>query len=276
MNPAMELSIGFSTCPNDTFIFDALVHGRVDRGALSFETHLADVEELNRMALEARLDITKLSYAAFALVSDRYQLLNAGSALGRGCGPLLIARGPTSEERWHHMRIARPGRMTTANLLLSHALPDAKDRTEYLFSQIEDAVLNGDADAGVIIHESRFTYAAKGLHKLMDLGGYWEQTTGQPIPLGGIAIRRELDEDLKIKVDRLVRQSVEHAFAHPQASNGYIMRHAQEMSPEVARQHIDLYVNSHSIDLGTDGRAAVRHLYAQAGLAVAEPVFVGI
>jgi len=271
----MQLSIGFSTCPNDTFIFDALVHGRIDCGGLRFNPHLADVEELNRFALETRLDITKMSYAAFALVSRHYQLLNAGSALGRGCGPLLISRGPIAKENWDRMRIAIPGRMTTANLLLSHALPKAANRTELLFSQIEKTVLSGDFDAGLIIHESRFTYAAKGLYKLIDLGEYWEQTTGQPIPLGGIAIRRDLDEDLKMKVDSLVRQSVEYAFAHPQASKEYIMHHAQEMSAEVARQHIDLYVNGHSIDLGTDGRAAVRHLYAQAGLVVEEPVFVG-
>jgi 1,4-dihydroxy-6-naphthoate synthase len=271
----MDLSIGFSTCPNDTFIFDAMVHGRIDCRGLTFVPQLADVEALNRMALEGRLDITKLSYAAYAQVSHRYQLLNAGSALGRGCGPLLISRGPIPMDKVSGLRLAIPGRMTTANLLLSHAFPQATDRVEMVFSAIEDAVLHGEVDAGVIIHESRFTYAAKGLHCLMDLGAHWELTTGQPIPLGGIAIRRNLPTEAKSSVDALVRQSVEHAFAHPDASHAYIMAHAQEMSPDVARQHIQLYVNQYSVDLGPEGRAAVRHLYAQAALTVQEPVFVG-
>lgn len=270
----MNLTLGFSPCPNDTFIFDALVHERIKTCGLSFAPLLADVQELNEMAVHGTLDITKLSYAAFPAVSQYYQLLPSGGALGRGCGPLLISRRSVQPDEFENLTVAIPGTMTTANLLLGHAFPTIKNRVPMLFSAIEQAVLDGAVDAGVIIHENRFTYASKGLVKLMDLGELWEQTTGHPIPLGGIAIKRSLPDDVKLTVARLVRESVEFAFANPDASAEFVRCHSQEMSPEVTRQHIELYVNLYSVDLGEDGRKSVRYLFEQGGLPVTEPLFV--
>jgi 1,4-dihydroxy-6-naphthoate synthase len=257
----MKLSIGFSPCPNDTFIFDALIHGRVDPEGLDFELVLSDVEELNQKAFRGDLDITKLSYHALAWLGEKYQLLDAGSALGRNCGPLLIAPKPIPGEEIPSLRIAIPGKYTTANFLLDFAFPQIRQKREMLFSEIENAVLDGQVDAGLIIHENRFTYADKGLVKLIDLGEYWEEATGNPIPLGGIAIRRSLPESLKFKVNQLIRKSVEFAFSHPEASRPFVRKYAQEMDPNVMQRHIQLYVNEYSIDLGTDGRSAVEHLF---------------
>jgi len=257
----MKLSIGFSPCPNDTFIFDALIHGRIDREGLDFEWVLSDVEELNQKAFRNDLDITKLSYHALAWLRESYQLLDAGSALGRNCGPLLIAQRPIPREDISSLTIGTPGKYTTANFLLDFAFPHVRQKREMIFSNIESAVLEGQVDAGLIIHENRFTYADKGLVKLIDLGTYWEETTGNPIPLGGIAIRRSLPEPVKSKVNRLIRKSVEFAFEHPEASRPFVREFAQEMDPAVMQQHINLYVNTYSIDLGADGRSAVRHLF---------------
>lgn len=270
----MNLSLGFSPCPNDTFIFDALVHEKINTCGLSFAPLLADVQELNEMAVHGTLDITKLSYAAFPAVSQQYQLLPSGGALGRGCGPLLLSNRLIEPDELENLTVAIPGAMTTANLLLDHAFPSIRNKTALLFSDIEQAVLDGAVDAGVIIHENRFTYASKGLVKLMDLGEHWEQTTGQAIPLGGIAIKRSLPDDVKLTVARLVRESVEFAFTNPNASAEYVRCHAQEMRPEVTRQHIDLYVNHYSVDLGEDGRAAVRHLFTKSRIPATEPLFV--
>ncbi len=257
----MKLTLGFSPCPNDTFIFDAMIHGRIDTEGLEFEVFLGDVEELNRRAGVADLDITKLSYHAYAHLTEKYILLDAGSALGNNCGPLLIAKSQIPSENISDLKIAIPGKLTTANFLLSLAFPNTTQKVEMLFSEIESAVLNGSVDAGLIIHENRFTYADKGLVKLIDLGEYWEQSTGMPIPLGGIVIKRNLPESILHKVNRIIRRSVEYAWANPVASEAFIAQHAQEMDPAVRRQHIDLYVNQYSADLGRHGRKAVSHLF---------------
>jgi 5,8-dihydroxy-2-naphthoate synthase len=250
-------------------MFDALVHDRVDRGGLAFDVRLADIEALNHAALTGAVDVTKLSYHAYAYCADRYQLLDAGSALGRDCGPLLISkRALTAEEAARgDLTIAIPGRHTTADFLLSLAFPSAKRKTEMVFSEIEDALVRGDVDAGLIIHENRFTYEAKGLRKIIDLGEYWERETGAPIPLGAIAVRRALPDEVKARVNDLVRRSVEYAFAHRDASLPYVRAHAQAMSEEVMYKHIDLYVNAFSIDLGAEGRRAVETLFARAAAA---------
>lgn len=256
-----KLSLGFSPCPNDTFIFDAMLHGKVDTEGIEFEVFMEDVEALNRRAFAGGIAVTKLSYHAFAYLTDRYVLLDAGSALGNNCGPLLVARSPMDAAAIASARIAIPGKMTTANFLLSLAYPDALDKTETLFSDIEDAVLDGRADAGLIIHENRFTYAQKGLVKLIDLGEYWETTTGLPIPLGGIVASRELPVEIRHKVNRVMRRSVEYAFAHPDEVMPFVRLHAQAMDDAVMKAHIDLYVSDYTADLGEKGRSAVAQMF---------------
>lgn len=257
----MDFTLGFSTCPNDTFIFDAMVNGRIDTEGLRFELHLADVEELNQLAFKSTLDITKVSYHAFAYLSEAYQLLTAGSALGFNNGPLLISKHKIYPDEVSGLKIAIPGKYTTANLLLSIAFPNLQQKREYLFSDIEEVILSGEADAGVIIHENRFTYQARGLKKIVDLGEYWDQLTGLPIPLGGIIIRRSLPQELRLKVNRVLRRSVEYAFENPNDSLPFVRQHAQSMEEEVMRNHIELYVNDFSLDLGTKGREAITTLY---------------
>ena len=259
----MKVSLGFSPCPNDTFIFDALVNRKIDTEGLEFETVLEDVETLNQWALQGKLDITKLSFPAFFQSPDKYVLLNAGSALGKGVGPLLISNNEqgTPNDEINHFSIAIPGINTTANLLLSFAFPHAKNKIPMIFSAIEDAVLAGKADAGVIIHENRFTYRQKGLHKIMDLGEYWEEKMKLPVPLGGIAAKRRLPEDRIKKTDRLIRKSIEYAFANYPLITDYVKLHSQSMSKDVMRQHIELYVNSFSLDLSEEGKKAVEKLY---------------
>jgi 1,4-dihydroxy-6-naphthoate synthase len=257
----MKLSLGFSPCPNDTFIFDAMIHGKIDTEGLEFDVHLGDVEELNQQAFAGNLDVTKLSYHAYAYLTDKYCLLDAGSALGNNCGPLLIARAPMPQEEIIEAKIAIPGKYTTANFLLGYACPQARHKVEMLFSDIEDAVLRGDVDAGLIIHENRFTYQQKGLVKLVDLGEYWENSTQMPIPLGGIVIRRDLPPDFQLKVNRVLQRSVQFAFDNPKSSLAYVRAHAQEMDEAVMYQHIELYVNDYTETLGERGRAAVQHLF---------------
>ena len=259
----MELSLGFSTCPNDTFIFDAMVNGRVNTEGLRFNLHLADVEELNQMAFSSTLDITKVSYHAFAYLSDGYQLLTAGSALGFGNGPLLISKHKIYPDELAGLKIAIPGKYTTANLLLSLAYPNLLHKKEYLFSDIEEVILSGEADAGVIIHENRFTYQSKGLKKIVDLGKYWEEETGLPIPLGGIVVRRNLPHELGLKLNRVLRRSVEYAMQNPNDSLPFVRKHAQAMDEEVMLNHIRLYVNEFSVDLGIKGREAIKTLYGK-------------
>ena len=259
----MRLSLAFSPCPNDCFIFDAIVHRRIDLEGLEFDTRLDDVEALNTAAFAGDADVTKLSFHAYAYCADRYVLLDAGSALGRHCGPLLISKRRilAGEVAAGALRIAIPGKYTTANLLMGLAYPRACDKTPLVFSEIEEAVASERFDAGVIIHENRFTYEQKGLTKIVDLGEFWEQETGSPIPLGGIVIRRSLPGEVTAAVNRIVRRSVEYAFANPQASLPYVRAHAQEMSEAVMYKHIDLYVNAFSIDLGAEGRRAVEVLF---------------
>ena len=297
----MKLSLGFSPCPNDTFIFDAMIHQKIDTEGLSFDVVFDDVETLNQKAFRAELDITKLSFHAYAYLTEQYVLLNAGSALGFGVGPLLICenedyistdslqnhRPPTSDlqpqtsnlkpqtsnlqpptsnlkPQTSNLRIGIPGKYTTANFLLSLALPEAKNKIEMKFFEIESALLNHQIDMGVIIHENRFTYQEKGLKKIIDLGEFWEDLTQGPIPLGGIMVKRELPENVKQKINRIIKRSVHYAFDHPESGIDFICSLSQEMSKEVINKHIELYVNKFSIDLGEVGRNAVQTFFEQA------------
>ena len=259
----MQLSLGFSPCPNDTFMFDALVNNKINIQDLVFNTHIADVEALNELCLAESLTISKLSYHAYTYLSDQYQMLTAGSALGRGVGPLLITKMPYNLHDVDRLKIAIPGKYTTAAFLLQAAFPEAKNIVPTRFENIEPMVLNGDVDAGVIIHENRFTYEDKGLLKILDLGEFWEQKTGLPIPLGGIAIKRELRQDIKLIVNELVASSVQYAFNHPESSIDYVNKHAQEMDDQILKQHIRTYVNPYSLDLGITGKKAVRRMFIE-------------
>lgn len=256
----MRLSLAFSPCPNDTFIFDAMVHHRIDTDGLEFDVQMEDVEQLNQWAAKEKMDITKLSFYAYHKLSDKYQLLDSGAALGRNCGPLLICKEGYSTTDVQNLRIAIPGEMTTAHFLLNFAFGPNLNKEVMLFSEIEQAVLEGKVDAGLIIHEGRFTFEQKGLKKIIDLGQHWEEKTGHPIPLGGIAVKRSLPEAIKSKINVLVKKSVLYAFQHKDASHDFVCANAQEMNPEIMRQHIDLYVNDFSIDLGEKGLAAVKEM----------------
>jgi len=262
----MKLSLGFSPCPNDCFMFDAIVNRRIDLEGLEFSVRMADVEALNTSAFAGEAAVTKLSYHAYAHCTRNYVLLDAGSALGRNCGPLLISHRAISEAAVAAggLRIAIPGKYTTANFLLGLAFPAARDKTELVFSAIEAALLEDQYDAGLIIHENRFTYGARGLQKIVDLGEFWERETGAPIPLGGIVVDRSLPDAVKHAVNRVLRRSVEYAFANRKASLPFVREHAQEMSEDVMYRHIDLYVNEYSVDLGPDGRRAVETLFERA------------
>jgi 1,4-dihydroxy-6-naphthoate synthase len=260
----MRLTLGFSPCPNDTFIFDALINGKIDTQGIDFDVVMEDVEALNRRAFAHELDVTKLSFHAFAHLTTFYTLLEAGSALGRNCGPLLVAKRPLSHEEVQQARIAIPGKMTTANFLLGLAYPAALNKEAVLFSDIEDRVVNGEFDAGLIIHENRFTYAQKGLVCIRDLGVFWESTTQLPIPLGGIVMKKALPSEVQQLLNHLMRQSVEFAFAHTESVMPFVRQHAQTMSDEVMLAHIGLYVNEHTIDLGEQGHKAVDTMFEQA------------
>jgi 1,4-dihydroxy-6-naphthoate synthase len=260
----MKLTLGFSPCPNDCFIFDAMVHGKIDTEGLEFEVVMEDVEALNQRAFKSELDITKLSFHAFLYVQENYILLKSGSALGFNCGPLLVQGSKFNVQSLDEARIAIPGKNTTANFLLSLAYPNAKNKTEVLFSDIEQGVLDGKYDAGLIIHESRFTYEQKGLKKIIDLGEFWESLIHAPIPLGGIVARRSFDNELLQKINRVIRKSVEYAYANTPDVMPYVKAHAQEMSEEVMKKHIDLYVNEYSIDLGETGNKAINLLFSKA------------
>ena len=260
----MNLSLGFSTCPNDTFIFDAMIHKKVDTEGLEFDVVLADVEELNRNAFTGNIDITKLSYHAYAYIAHNYKLLTSGSALGYKNGPLLISKRKIYRDEVADLKIAIPGKYTTANLLFSIAFPKVKEKKEYLFSDIEEAILDGEVDAGVIIHENRFTFEKKGLKKIIDLGEEWEEKTNNPIPLGGIVIQRKLDIEIQQKVNRVLKRSVEFAIANPNSGYGFVKNYAQELNDDVIQKHIGLYVNNFTVDLGETGKNAVKILYDKA------------
>jgi 1,4-dihydroxy-6-naphthoate synthase len=256
----MKLTLGFSPCPNDTFIFDALVNNKIDTGGLQFDVVLEDVQTLNEWATQGKLDVSKISYGTLPLILDEYVLLNSGGALGKGVGPLLIAKRYFDKSQIPHLAVAIPGENTTANLLFSQAFPAANNKKFMVFNQVEDAVLKNEVDAGVIIHENRFTYQQRGLVKLVDLGEFWEKKTGVPIPLGGIVAKRALSNEIISKIDALIRSSVEYAFSNYPLITGYVKQHSQEMEESVMKQHIDLYVNDYSIDLGADGKKAVNTL----------------
>ncbi len=260
----VPISLGFSPCPNDTFIFDAMVHGKIDTEGLEFNYVLADVEELNQKAFRGELDVTKLSFYAFLQLADQYVLLQSGAALGSNAGPLLVSKTPLTLAALSGKRIGIPGKNTTANLLLTLAAPQLSDKTEMLFSDIEKAVCDGEIDAGLIIHESRFTYQQKGLFKVADLGEYWEDKTQSPIPLGGIVARRNLSVETILKIDRVLKRSVEFAFASPESSMPFVRANAREMEDAVMKQHIALYVNEYSVQLGPSGRKAVLLLFREA------------
>ena len=259
----MKLSLGFSPCPNDCFIFDALLHGKIDTEGLKFNPVIQDVEALNKRTTnpnpkgrKRQLDITKLSFFAFAKQKN-YVLLDSGAALGFGVGPLVVCHASAVTPFRAGASVAIPGKNTTANLLFSLAFPKMNNKKEILFSEIEDAVLKGKFDLGVIIHESRFTYQQKGLKKVSDLGEWWEKKTKSPIPLGCIVIKKTFPKEIHKKVERVIRRSVEFAFANPESSKSFIKKHSQEMNDEVIQQHINLYVNKFSISLGKEGRKAV-------------------
>lgn len=261
----MKLTLGFSPCPNDTFIFDALVNYKIDTEGLEFDVLLEDVQTLNEWALQGKLDISKISYGVYPLLLDTYSLLRSGGALGKGVGPLLITKYEVGSKKYDELQtlvndslVAIPGVNTTAHFLFTQAFPNAKNKQFMVFHEIEGAVLSGKVDCGVIIHENRFTYQQKGLHKLIDLGAYWEQSTGYPIPLGGIVVHNRIDADVRAKVDALIRKSLEYSFANYPLITDYVKQHSQEMSEEVMRKHIDLYVNNYSLDLGEEGMKAVK------------------
>ncbi len=265
----MKLTLGFSPCPNDTYIFDAMVHQKVDTEGLEFEYFMVDVEKLNGKAFAEEPDVTKLSFHAFLHLAGRYLLLDSGAALGFGAGPLVVSKQLRHFDELKGKTVAIPGIYTTANLLFSLAMKEEVRKKEFLFSDIEDAILSGEMDAGVIIHESRFTYQLKGLHKLIDLGEYWEQLTGSPVPLGGIAAHKRLGNEVIAKVNRCIRRSLEYANIHKGELNEFIRCNAREMDTEVMQKHIDLYVNEFSISLGLKGKTAVNQMFefaVQAGI----------
>lgn len=254
----MKFSLAFSPCPNDTFIFDALVNKKIDTEGMSFDVYLEDVQTLNEWAIQEKMDITKISYGVYNLVNKHYQLLHSGGALGKGVGPLLISK---SKEIFNNdMLVAIPGKNTTAHVLFSLAYPHAKHKVFKVFHEIEAAVLSGEVDAGVIIHENRFTYQEKGLNKIIDLGTYWENTQKVPIPLGGIIAKKSIEPALSLRIDQLIKKSIEFAFEHYPQIAPYVREHSQEMSEDVMRQHINLYVNNYSLNLGSDGLKAVEVL----------------
>jgi 1,4-dihydroxy-6-naphthoate synthase len=261
----MKLTLGFSPCPNDTFIFDAMVHGRIDTEGLEFDYFLADVEELNKKALASQVDITKISYHAFAYAAQNYLILDSGSALGNRNGPLLISKRLINSNELSSARIAIPGKYTTANLLFSIAWPEVTNKVEYLFSDIEEAILKDEVDAGLIIHETRFTYHKKGLHRIADMGEYWEQLTGLPIPLGAIVIKRNIPYDIAQKVNRILRRSLEYAYKDSFVSYDFVAGNAKEMDSTVINNHIRLFVNEYTLHLGNKGREAINELFRIAG-----------
>lgn len=255
-----KLSLGYSPCPNDTFIFYGLIHGKVSCADIEFIEQLEDVETLNQLALQSQLDLTKISYHALGHLRESYVLLRSGGALGRGCGPLVIAAQKTSMEELCGKKIAIPGQLTTANLLLQLYSDGYKDLLILPFDQIMGAIEQGRVDAGVIIHESRFTYQQHGLQQILDLGQWWEKESGYPIPLGGILAKRSLGAKLINQIDQALRKSIEYAYANPDKPQSYIKQHSQELEDDVIRSHIGLYVNDFSLDLGDEGVQAVTYL----------------
>ncbi|MBS4013701.1 MAG: 1,4-dihydroxy-6-naphthoate synthase [Bacteroidetes bacterium] len=261
MNPEKTFSLAFSPCPNDTFLFHAMLHGLIDTKGYKFEYDFLDIEELNKNAFLEKYDITKISFSALGKLLDKYSLLKSGAALGRNCGPLLVCKTPELPKVPKDLKIAIPGANTTANMLLTMMWPEAVNKNSVLFSEIEDEVAKGNFDAGLIIHENRFTYKLKGLHKIVDLGEWWEQTTNLPIPLGAIAIKKSFNENTKSDIEEVIRKSIEYAFQNPDSCMDFVMKHAAAMNKDVALQHIKLYVNDYSLNLSNDGEKAVETFF---------------
>lgn len=255
------IKLGFSPCPNDTFAFDALINNKIDTEGIDFICEAEDIEQLNLRALDDDLDMAKVSFHAFLHLAPKYQLLDAGSALGSNCGPLLISKKNYLKEEINDLAVAIPGKYTTAALLLKYAFPLVSDIHEFRFNHIEQRILKETVDAGVIIHESRFTYQDKGLIKLADLGEIWEQKTGFPIPLGGIIVKRDMPDELKARLNQIMRASVNYAMQNPLSSAEFIREHATEMDDEVIRKHIELYVNHYTQSIGKQGKDAIRFLF---------------
>ncbi len=255
-----KIKIGFSPCPNDTFIFDAIVNKKIDIENLNIDIVIEDVESLNNKALKGDLEVTKLSFQTYFKVKNQYTSLNSGSALGRNCGPLLISKKKYSANDLYNLKIGIPGINTTANLLLTIAFPDIHNKLPMLFSDIEDSIILEETDAGVIIHENRFTYQDRGFNKIIDLGEYWEKITGFPLPLGCIAMKKDLDEDIRNKIERVMKKSVEFALQNPSSSMDFVRMHSQTLSDDVINKHIKLYVNDFTVDLGAEGKKAIDRL----------------
>ena len=260
----MTIRLGFSPCPNDTFMFDAMIHHKVDTEGLEFQTVIEDVEVLNLNAMRHELDMTKLSFNAYLHAYSNYILLQSGSALGNNCGPLLVCERDKLPFDSTFV-VAIPGKFTTANSLFRFAFPDHQHTVELLFSDIENAILAKQVDAGVIIHENRFTFKEKGLEKILDLGQFWESHTNLPIPLGGIVVSRKFNKETQQKLQRIMRRSIEYALDNPTSSKEFVRSHAQEMKYDIVKKHIQLYVNDYSLNLGDIGRQAVTLFFEKAG-----------
>jgi 1,4-dihydroxy-6-naphthoate synthase len=265
------VSLGYSPCPNDCFIFDAIANHKIVSDKIEFDIVLEDVETLNKRAINSsakKLDVSKLSFATLLKSEEEYSLADSGAALGKNCGPLLICKEQPTEmlSRINEISIAIPGINTTANLLLKFAFPNAKNKVEMVFSEIENSVLNGKTESGLIIHENRFTYHKKGLKKVVDLGEYWQEKTNLPIPLGGIGISNSLEDSIKFEVQRMIKESINFAFNNPESSKKYVLEHSQEMENDVIEQHIKLYVNNYSVSLGDEGKKAIDYLFKTEGL----------
>ncbi len=258
------INLAFSPCPNDTFIFDAMVHNKIDTEGLEFNFTMADVEVLNRRAMDGNIDMCKVSYHAFLYLKRNYDMLDSGSAVGFGNGPLIISKKKYTVEDLETLSIAIPGEYTTANLLLKIIAPLARKKKVLVFHQIEEAVSNGEVDAGVIIHENRFTYEKKGLRKVADLGEYWENRMHSPVPLGGIIVKKSFGHEVIRKINRIMNRSVVFALQNPGSVMAFVRENAQEMDEEVMKKHIGLYVNDFTVDLGEEGKKAVQKLFEAA------------
>ena len=255
------MTINISSCPNDTFMFDALLHGKIDTKGYRFELHIGDIAELNSYVLDGSVDISKISYATYPLIENNYQILTSGSAMGRGNGPLLVSKYKIYPDEVSSLKIGVPGLTTTANMLLTIGFGDVRERKEYLFSDISEAILEGEVDAGVLIHEERFTYKSKGLNLISDLGDMWEQKSGLLIPLGAIVVRRDIDDKIKRDIDMLVRESISYAFSNPLSSRSFVKSYAQELDSVVIDKHIEMFVNDYSLNVNDLGRASVANFF---------------
>ena len=270
----MRITINISTCPNDTFMFDALIHKKINTRGYEFDLTMADIEQLNKSARDNSVMVTKLSYATYPSISKNYQILNSGSAIGRGNGPLLVSRKKIYTDELDDVKIGIPGKMTTANFLLNKAFPNAQNKSEYLFSDISTAIMDGEIDCGVLIHEERFTYSQKGLSLVADLGQEWENITGKMIPLGAIVIQRELSEKTKKDIESLIRESVQFAFNNPSSSYSFVKANARELDDETISKHIEMFVNKYSLNLTEEGIESVNELFNSGDFKELNNIFV--